>query len=86
MWYVLFVMMQYNGEETQQTYQVVEPEFETIEECIRYVAEGETNAILKDHILTIYPLRPVEKVFCVNQDAIDQLFGTSIQENDNGLD
>jgi len=77
-WFIIFVMMQYEGEGFLETYQLTDPEFNTIEECIRYVGEGDTNRILKDHILTVYPLRPVDKVFCVNEDAIDKIFGKAI--------
>jgi hypothetical protein len=74
-WFVLLLMMQGPNEPYQEYYQLVDPSFSTIEQCIRYVGEKDTNRELKEHMAEVYPFRPVDKVFCVNEEAIDKIFG-----------
>jgi len=40
-------------------------EFDSQEECVAYVSNPLTNQIIRDHLNTVFPKRPVDKVFCV---------------------
>ena len=40
-------------------------EFDSQEECVAYVSKPLTNKIIRDHLNTVFPKRPVDKVFCV---------------------
>jgi hypothetical protein len=74
-WFVLFLMMQGPNETFQEYYHLKSPSFSSAEECIMYVGLKDTNRALKDHMAEVYPFRPVDKVFCVDEKAIDKLFG-----------
>ena len=69
-WFILFVMMQAPAEESKEIYTITSMAFMSEEECRNFV--GENNRILKDHILTIYPLRPVDNVYCIRQDVLNE--------------
>jgi hypothetical protein len=70
-------MMQNPGEVFSEIYKL-ETEFNSKLECESFVANPYTNAVIKDHILTIYPLRPVDKVFCVREDRWNDFIGREI--------
>ena len=40
-------------------------EFDSQDECVAYVSNPITNQIIRDHLNTVFPKRPVDKVFCV---------------------
>ena len=42
--------------------------FDSQEECVAYISHPLTNRIIRDHLDTVFPKRPVEKVFCVRAD------------------
>lgn len=70
-WFILFAMMQAPHETGQELYTVTSMAFMSEEECVEFV--GENNRILKDHILTVYPIRPVSEVYCVRQDVLNKI-------------
>ena len=70
-WFILFVMMQAPAEENKEIYTITSMAFMSEEECRIFV--GENNRILKDHILTVYPLRPVKEVYCIRQDVLNKV-------------
>ena len=43
-------------------------EFDSQDECVAYVSNPITNQIIRDHLDTVFPKRPVDKVFCVEAD------------------
>jgi hypothetical protein len=70
-WFILFVMMQGPAEESKEIYTITSMAFMSEQECVQFV--GENNRILKDHILTVYPVRPVEEVYCIRQDVLNSV-------------
>jgi hypothetical protein len=70
-WFILFVMMQAPQEDSKEIYTITSMAFMSEEECREFV--GENNRILKDHILTVYPIRPVEEVYCIRQDVLNKV-------------
>ena len=76
--YVLvFLMAQGPGEEFREYYNL-QKEFGSKEECVAFVSNEYTNAIIKDHILEVYPLRPVENVWCMKKETWEALTGKTI--------
>jgi hypothetical protein len=69
-WFILFVMMQAPAEENREIYTIDSMAFMSEQECREFV--GDNNRILKDHILTVYPLRPVDDVYCIRQDVLNE--------------
>lgn len=74
-WFIVFLMMGQEVEGLTEYYQITEPEFETAEECVKYVATQ--SHVLKDHIKMVYPLNPVKQVFCANEKSLHQMLGTN---------
>jgi len=70
-WFILFVMMQSPQEEGKEIYTITSQAFMSEQECREFV--GNNNRILKDHILTVYPLRPVDEVYCIRQDVLNKV-------------
>ena len=67
-WYILFMMAQANGDIYREYYRMDNPSFESEQACVEYVSEPQSNAALKDHLRTKYPIRPVESVWCIRED------------------
>lgn len=70
-WFILFVMMQSPQEDGKEIYTITSQAFMSEQECREFV--GNNNRILKDHILTVYPLRPVDEVYCIRQDVLNKV-------------
>ena len=70
-WFILFVMMTAPQEDGKEIYTITNQAFTSEQECREFV--GANNRILKDHILTVYPLRPVDEVYCVRQDVLNKI-------------
>jgi len=73
-WFIVFLMMGQEVEGLTEYYQITDPQFETAEECVKYVATQ--SHILKQHIKMVYPLNPVKQVFCANDDSFQKMLGT----------
>lgn len=69
-WFILFVMMQAPAEESREIYTITSMAFMSEQECREFVRDN--NHVLKDHILTVYPLRPVDDVYCIRQDVLNE--------------
>jgi len=63
--------MQSPQEDGKEIYTITSQAFGSEQECREFV--GANNRILKDHILTVYPLRPVDEVYCVRQDVLNKI-------------
>jgi hypothetical protein len=74
------MMAQGNGEIYREYYRMDNPSFESEQACIEYVSEPQSNAALKDHLRTKYPIRPVESVWCIREDIWN-----SFIKNANGI-
>lgn len=71
-WFIMFIMMlDPNG--GREYYTITNYAFESEAECIAFVGEPTTNAVLKDHIKTVYPITPVENVYCIRQDVLNKV-------------
>jgi hypothetical protein len=74
------MMAQGNGEIYREYYRMDNPSFESEQACVEYVSEPQSNAALKDHLRTKYPIRPVESVWCIREDIWN-----SFIKNANGI-
>jgi len=68
----MFVMM-LSPNSGREYYTITNYAFESNAECVAFVGEPITNAALKDHIKTVYPITPVENVYCVRQDVLNKV-------------
>jgi len=66
-WVLVFLMAQGPGENFTEYYKL-NTEFVSKRECAAYVSNPLTNAILKDHIKSVYPIRPVKNVWCIKEE------------------
>lgn len=71
-WVLVFLMAQGPGENFTEFYKL-DTEFVSKEECVAYVSNPLTNRIIKDHIKSVYPIRPVQGVWCVTVDKWEEL-------------
>lgn len=71
-WFLVFLMMPEANSPFNEYYKL-NTEFESEAECVAYVSNSHTNAMIKDHLLTVYPLRPVENVWCVREDVLKEV-------------
>jgi len=76
-WVLVFLMAQGPGEEFLEYYKL-ETEFDSQGECVTFVSNEYTNAVIKDHILEVYPLRPVENVWCMKKEIWESVTGKNI--------
>jgi hypothetical protein len=70
-WFILFAMMQAPQEDYNEIYTITNQAFASEQECREFVRDN--NRVLKDHILTVYPLRPVDQVYCIRQDTLNEV-------------
>jgi hypothetical protein len=70
-WFILFAMMQAPQEDYKEIYTITNQAFVSEKECNEFVRDN--NLVLKDHILTVYPLRPVDQVYCIRQDVLNEM-------------
>jgi len=70
-WFILFVMMTSPQEDGKEIYTITSHAFGSEQECREFVVAN--NRFLKNHILTVYPLRPVDEVYCVRQDVLNKI-------------
>ena len=68
-WFILFMMAQGAGEIHREYYRLDNPSFRSEQECVEFVSTPQSNAMLKDHIKTKYPITPVEGVWCIREDV-----------------
>lgn len=71
-WFILFVMMQNSADEYKEIYTITSQAFESEEQCRQFVGDPINNRVLRDHILTVYPVRPVDQVYCIRQDVLNE--------------
>ena len=71
-WFIMFVMM-LDPSGGREYYTITNYAFESKAECVTFVREPITNAVLKDHIKTVYPITPVDNVYCIQQDFLNKL-------------
>tara|TARA_B100002019_G_C21225156_1_gene576975 strand:- start:583 stop:831 length:249 start_codon:yes stop_codon:yes gene_type:complete len=72
-WFLVFLMAQGPGEAMHEYYQLKDPTFSSEAECTLFIVDPIYNRMTRDHIKTIYPLRPVEQVYCIREDKWNQL-------------
>ena len=72
-WFIVFVMITTATENYKEIYTINSISFNTEQECRDFVGGAKSNRILKDHILTVFPLRPVKNVYCIRQDALNEM-------------
>lgn len=78
-WVLVFLMAQGPGENFTEYYKL-DTQFESQAECVSFVETPETNAVIKDHLRTVYPIRPVKNVWCMQERAWEKLMSI-----DNGI-
>ena len=79
-WFLVFLMAQGAGEIHREYYRLNSPTFQGEAECVEFVSDPQSNAMLKDHIKTQYPITPVEGVWCIREDVWE-----SFMIKDNGI-
>ena len=78
-WFIVFLMSQ-GPNDAYREYYKVDTQFVSEAECVEYVKNPYTNAVLKDHIKSVYPITPVEGVWCIRQDVWKKMMSL-----DNGI-
>ena len=77
-WFLVFLLMPETPDAVFNEYYKLNTEFSSEQECVEFVSNPYTNYIIKDHMKTIYPLRPVENVWCVREDIIKEVMGDGV--------
>lgn len=76
-WVLVFLMASGPGENFSEWYRLTSVEFESKEECIMFVGDPVYNRVVRDHLKTQYPLRPVQSVYCMTTESWEKVTGNN---------
>lgn len=71
-WFLVFFMAMMPGQDYNEIYQI-NTKFSSGEACRMYISDPYNNAVLKKHMAMTYPYTPVETVWCIRQDKLDEI-------------